>query len=161
MCSRRYGDSTLSTSASTGCPFACSSFSLRDIHWTLYRMGSLQKTQNKAPKPMNPGAWVASMVRRTPHPSAARSDRVWRVFMSATLSDRNCYRDKKYYDDRSDYTAFSRSVNPVESVPQAPSPPLAEPTMPRRSILAPAERDSLFSFPEGHDEIIRHYSSRI
>ncbi|WP_028215621.1 Tn3 family transposase, partial [Paraburkholderia mimosarum] len=30
--------------------------------------------------------------------------------------------------------------------------------MPRRTILSPAERDSLFSFPEGHDEIIRHYT---
>lgn len=30
--------------------------------------------------------------------------------------------------------------------------------MPRRSILSPAERDSLCSFPEGHDEIIRHYT---
>jgi len=30
--------------------------------------------------------------------------------------------------------------------------------MPRRTILSPAERDSLFSFPESHDEIIRHYT---
>ena len=30
--------------------------------------------------------------------------------------------------------------------------------MPRRSILSPAERDSLFSFPESRDEIIRHYT---
>ncbi|AJZ56902.1 tn3 transposase DDE domain protein [Paraburkholderia fungorum] len=30
--------------------------------------------------------------------------------------------------------------------------------MPRRSILSPAERDSLFSFPDSHDDLIRHYT---
>jgi Domain of unknown function (DUF4158) len=30
--------------------------------------------------------------------------------------------------------------------------------MPRRSILAAAERESLFALPETHEEIIRHYT---
>ena len=41
MCCRRYGDNTLTTSALTGFPFCYSSFSLRDIHCTLYRIRPL------------------------------------------------------------------------------------------------------------------------
>ena len=29
--------------------------------------------------------------------------------------------------------------------------------MPRRSILSPAERDTLLALPEAQDELIRHY----
>ena len=30
--------------------------------------------------------------------------------------------------------------------------------MPRRSILSPAERDSLLALPDAKDELIRHYT---